>query len=181
MWQTILRLGSVGALLGCGQQEGDNSVISKQAVASVTAQGTISKIAYTDATHADALVSVLDGEQPKDFHWVMVTFPTSASASGVNNLVTDLTNAESNVTFTQVYQGVCNPALDNYNECWLFERYEAGEPGLSGSLQLTVMSDRATGMFDIVWEGLTDRFGAPTQWHKHGTLASFDAPLVGGQ
>ncbi len=82
----------------------------------------------------------------------------------------DLTKDDSQIVFAQSYRDSCNP-IDprNMNICWLVESYSAGEAGLRGTLSLTV-GESISGGYDVYWEGVTDRFEGPSQWHSHETV-----------
>lgn len=89
----------------------------------------------------------------------------------------DLRTGET-VTFSQVYPGLCNPALGNYETCLLYESYTTGLDGLSGSVHIEMNDNVVTGSVSIDWQGYTDRFGSPVQWHQHGTSGHYTANLV---
>lgn len=139
-------------------------------------------VAYTMEDKADRLPEVLAGEVPMDFRWISIVVD-AANAQQVyapDGLSVDMQSGAIGMTFSQVYQGVCNPATENHNTCWLHESFRAGEPGSSGHGQLRITSTNVYGAFDVTWEGLTDRFGPPTQWHRHGTISGYSATLLNG-
>lgn len=146
-------------------------------MAMVSTSSTNVELAYTDASHGDLLGEILAGSRPMDFHWAKLSFPSSP-ALATTGFVADLSDSGTRVTFEQVYAGVCNPALTNFNQCWLHERYAAGEPGLTGTVSLRVDTASARGVIDISWAGETDRFGDPVQYHQHGTTAAIDVPVT---
>lgn len=135
-------------------------------------------LAYTDLAQQDQLPQILEGGQPTGFHWAMLNVPVSLSvAIDGTELTADLADATAGIAFQQVYQGVCNPARTDFNECWLYEHYSSGQEGLSGRIQLKVEGAMAQGRIDIEWAGYTDRFGDPIQYHQHGTSVSINVPV----
>ena len=137
-------------------------------------------IAYAGADDIDRLPEIVDGARPQDLRWGSLTIgaPSTALLGSEAGLVADLRDISTNVTFAQVYLGACNPASSDFSACWLYESYKAGDPGLTGTLTLRLSED-VTGSIDVTWERLTDRFGDPIQWHRHGTLSDFQIPIVG--
>jgi hypothetical protein len=90
----------------------------------------------------------------------------------------DLRDQLSNFSFSQVFLGPCNPALSNFQTCFLYETLDAGAQGVSGTLRLSIKDSVLSGDYDVSIEGYTDRFGDPTQWNKHGTIANVSAAIV---
>lgn len=163
-------------LSGCSNAGDSPKESTQTAMISTTAAGT--SFAYADPAANDRLSEVLSGANPKDFHWVMVTVPAAHAADLSTGLTADLTKTDSGIEFKQVYQGVCNPALRDFGQCWLFESYKTGEAGLSGVIQLRIANGFADGSIELSWEGDTDRFGDPIQHHQHGTSAGIHIPVV---
>lgn len=121
-----------------------------------------------------------EAERLTDFWYVKITLPRSYEPEirSQTGFTVDLTSAEPFVEFVQVYRGLCNPQepdLDKRYTCWLLERYESGQAGLSGQLTVRVYDGDIDTRYDITWEGLTDRFDGPPQQHRrrilHGGLA----------
>jgi hypothetical protein len=137
-------------------------------------------IAFADADHFNRLSEVTSGTSPTDFRWVMIGVPTIATGGLVDSsgLTIDMSNPAIQFTFAQVYAGTCNPANGDFSTCLLLESYTAGDPGLVGSMFVHVIGSEATGSVDITWQGITDRFGPPPQWHQHQNIADFDVAVV---
>ena len=137
-------------------------------------------VAYAQSEFEGRIGEVLDGLAPTDFYWTEVTIrgPSASAVFGTDGLMAQLQDPDSGVLFRQVYPGPCNPAIGDDTTCFLYEKYTAGEEGLSGTVQLSVSATEALGFFDVTWEGLTDRFGPPEQWHRHGTKAGYRAPVI---
>lgn len=121
----------------------------------------------SDADLSAALAGTLDG-QP----WVRMDLPLDAVAVGRS---LDLADAGTSARFSQRYLGSCDPSdATNSRVCWLLENYEAGATGLRGSIAVRRGGDSVDGVYEVYWEGMTDRFEGPPQWHAHGTSGSFD-------
>lgn len=135
-------------------------------------------LAFADSSYQARLQEIIDGSRPMDFHWVAVTLPSTIDLHAGASL--DLAQPLPLVSFTQVYGGVCNPAAEDFSFCWLFESYGAGDQGLTGQMRLQLDATSVTGMWDVTWEGTTDRFQGQPQWHRHGTNGAIVAKLDGG-
>ena len=118
---------------------------------------------------------------PKDFYWVSFAIPDSDDERlfTEEGFTWEMTDASRDVVFAQVYRDTCNPALEDFSPCWLYEKYRSGETALTGRVSLRVRDGVAFGSYEIYWEGLTDRFGEPLQQHGHQTIASIAAVVVG--
>jgi len=151
-------------------------------VAMVSTSNPTVVIAYTAQANQARLSDVTAGKVPTDFRWVSVAAPANALTAirSESGLQVDLTDASGGLTFSQVYVGPCNPAKDNYDNCLLYETYKSGDESLTGTVKLSWSNGDVLGSFDVNWEGMTNRFGDPVQWHKHGTLSSYQATLVTG-
>lgn len=135
-------------------------------------------LAYTSIAQQDHLPEILAGGSPVGFHWAMLKVPQKLSTVvGGTDITGDLSDPQGGIAFRQVYEGVCNPAQTDFNECWLYESYTSGEEGLSGRIRLRVDGTSAQGALDIQWAGMTDRFGEPIQYHQHGTSVSINVPI----
>lgn len=182
MGQTKALFGAVVVLSGfaaCAKQDEGQPVLH-QDVAALGSTGTTETVVFTASENASKVSQILAGATPKDFHWISVTIPLASDprARSQDGLSVDLTDTTTGVVFRQVYQDVCNPALKDFQPCWLFESYEAGIQGLSGNLVIGLTDTNATGVWDLTWEGLTDRFGPPEQWHRHGSSAGIAGPFI---
>lgn len=125
-------------------------------------------------THVDEIVS---GGTPSGFQWIAISIGDPWQQSLAEGVKLDMTSVDANTAFRQGYFGPCNPAENDFDACWLYESYSAGDVGLTGSIDLTFNDGFATGGVDISWTGLTDRFGSPTQSHTHETIAPISTPL----
>ena len=83
------------------------------------------------------------------------------------------------VEFEEVYTDVCNPATRDFQTCHLFEHYTAGDPGLTGTVSVHTTPTTIESQVDITWQGITDRFGPPAQWHQHWVSLSYSVPTSG--
>jgi hypothetical protein len=148
------------------------------AVALVSRAPEATVLVFAAREYQDRLSEIADADRPPDeFPWISVSIP-AAHAAGLasqEGLTVDLARSDVPVTVSQVYRDICNPALEDTSQCWLFERYTAGEAGLSGAISASTGDSTAAARFEIVWEGVTDRFGEPTQWHRHITSAGVHA------
>jgi hypothetical protein len=175
MWKAYV----VGALLvGCSTE------VTSQKEGMVATAATSSndvRFAFAGESKQERLAEVLGGQTPRDFHWLMFSIDRAhldemASPQGLS---IDLSNP-SKFSFSQVYEGTCNPALRNFNACWLYENLVAGSPGVRGTIDLRLSESEITGSFDVTIEGDTDRFGEPIQWHSHQTLGGIFARTPSG-
>jgi hypothetical protein len=166
---------SIVFLLACGESEVEPKKETKAAMLS-TSDETF-RVVYGDGDRRDQFPAILDGARPRDFHWALLTVPAPLVEAG--SVILDL-RQPNGVTFTQVYYDVCNPAQEDFRSCWLFEDYQSGATGISGRITVTSDTSSISGLIDVAWEGVTDRFGTPAQWHRHGTLSDFTVP-VGAQ
>ncbi|MDQ3341435.1 MAG: hypothetical protein M4D80_40280 [Myxococcota bacterium] len=162
---------------GCSEEQ---SMTGEQetSVAFVANQAGKTRLAFTAAPTQARLPEVVAGLQPRDFHWVMFTIDSTRyeEVKSPNGLRLDF--AQSNgASFEQAYIGPCNPAEQNYNNCILYENIVGGATGVKGDVGLRINS-RFEGDYDITIEGQTDRFGEPTQWHKHQSLGNVIANLA---
>lgn len=158
-------------LLGC-----DDPTTSEEksiaTVAMVSRSDVSFQVIYGEEHKRDQFTQILAGAEPRDFHWALLSIPTELIGDLQTGTRIDLSSV-SGVSFAQVYRDVCNPARDDVSSCWLYERYISMQDGLSGSIAVQQDENGVRGAIDLTWQGLTERFGPPVQWHKHGTLASF--------
>jgi hypothetical protein len=166
--------------LGCSESKSRPSNDTTVAIQAISSSVSSIEIAYTSSEYANQLPSIVASTPPKNFHWVSFGFPVGASDAlhSAQGLQIDLTDKSTTVTFSQVYPGPCNPAKNDFSDCWLYESYAAGDSGLTGSLAVTVHGAAASGGFNVTWEGITDRFGDPPQQHQHSTEGGFVAAIV---
>jgi hypothetical protein len=163
---------------GCAVPEGEADPGEPKAVALLSSAAGATTLAFAAREYQDELPDIATAARPpRDFPWVAITFPEASALalSSGEGLSVDLTRSDLPITFEQVYQDVCNPASEDEVRCWLFERYTAGDEGLSGTIWSRVADSGAEGRFDVAWEGMTDRFGDPVQWHRHITSAAVRA------
>ena len=153
---------------------------SGQGIARVV-QATTVKVAFTSQDNQGLIDDVLNGAAPKTFHWSLFELPLTASGAlyGPDGIDFDLSDSSSQVRFSQVYRETCNPALQNFSPCWIYESYTSGDTGLSGKGNLRLTDVAATGSYQVVWQGITDRFGPPEQQYQHETDARIGATIVG--
>jgi hypothetical protein len=163
---------------GCGAEP--EEVRTAQGVAIKASDGPNVTIAYARTENSGELPKVLESTSPRNFPWVAITI-TDVDAAKMGTaeglVIADASDPESGVIFSQVYLGPCNPALSDYSDCFLFEKYESGEPAFRGRFHLIETGSTISGFFDVSWEGLTDRFGEPLQQHRHETSAVFKVAL----
>jgi hypothetical protein len=140
----------------------------------------VTTVVFGSADHHAELASIARGATPSTFAWIAVGVPLELRdpLMSPDGIAIELSSAAHAVTFTQVYRDVCDPAAADFSACFLYERYTAGETGLSGSLRLALHGGLAVGHFDVVWEGITDRFQGQPQWHRHESSTGFRATLV---
>ncbi len=165
--------------VGCSSREENLSDdISEIAIAHSDSEGGLS-LAYASTEKADRLPEVLSGQAPKDFRWVAVRIDKNllGSVRSSEGLHIQM-SSNPGISFSQVYQGVCNPALEDFSTCWLFESFASGDVGVSGTAFVRIGATDAHGVFDVSWEGITDRFGDPPQWHRHGTSTGYNGQLI---
>lgn len=122
------------------------------------------------------LQAILD-DVPTDYWWVRIEVPSIDQAGNrvdVSTVSADLAAAAVPIVFVQNYFDSCNPAdAERTDLCWLVERYTAGESGLSGRVGMMASPEGLRGVYSVYWEGITDRFDGPSQWHGHQTSGSF--------
>lgn len=133
-------------------------------------------VVFTAPENVGRAAGILDGERPRDFYWGLVTVPVSDALDA--GVLFDMADPESRAGFAQVYPGVCNPALEDFSHCFLYESYSSGEEGLSGRIWVQRDADEISISIDVSWEGITDRFGPPLQWHGHDTSMGFAGKFV---
>jgi hypothetical protein len=161
-----------------GCNSGSEPQVEQKAIA-LTKAGDKFSVVFANEEDAQNAERVLRGETPKDFIWVAFDLPISEQAlSAAPDGLTYNLESGSPVTFSQVYPGLCNPALGNYETCLLFESYTTGMSDLRGTIHLALRDGVATGSVAVDWQGYTDRFGEPLQWHQHGTSGNYTAPLA---
>ena len=164
------------ALVGCSTSQPE--VVETEAFAGVVSlDANVTRIAVTGISTQMRIPDVLLGLKPRDFHWIMFSLENARleEARSSQGLLVNLASASNAFTFEQVYLGVCNPAKDDFGKCFLYEALTSGGPGVSGNLRLRLSSDRIDAEYDVVIEGITDRFGEPLQWHKHGSIGVVSA------
>ena len=148
----------------------------------VNAQAERTLVIFVEDGFVDRADAIASGERPKGFHWIALGIPQPlVDRVFEDGLRVDLATEVFPFEFAQSYRDVCNPALDDYSPCWLSERYTARESGLQGKIDLRLDDERATVSIDISWEGDTDRFGKPIQWHRHSTTAGAVAHVVNSE
>jgi hypothetical protein len=123
------------------------------------------------ATELDAILAA----EETDFWWVRIDIPrlrrdgTALDLAGGASF--DLgPSAETPIRFVQNYVDTCDPSAETPTACWLIEDYVAGESGLAGtvSVRYSASGDLVVDFF-VDWQGVTDRFHGPSQWHHHIT------------
>jgi hypothetical protein len=168
-------------LVACAAPEGDAEPGAPVAVALLSSAAGATTLAFAASEYQHQLPDIgVAARPPRDFPWVSITIPDSSAAalSSEAGMSLDLTRSDLPIVFEQVYQDLCNPASEDGARCLLHERYTAGDDGLSGTVW-TRLGDRATeARFDVTWEGMTDRFGDPVQWHRHITSAAVSAAAM---
>jgi len=177
MWARVAV--AVLALCGCASDPQEPRAVGKM-VAIVSTAPARSKLIVVDATAQDRVLELIDGSAPVDFRWLVFEVDTSRmeqvrSAAGLD---ADMRDGSSGLSFSQVYPGPCNPALDRFDKCLLVERLDAGKSGVSGDIHLQ-LGDSLEGSYDVSIEGPTDRFGDPVQWHRHGSNGDVSVELGG--
>lgn len=166
-------------VVGCGSSS--ETAESESFVGLVSTSDNTVRIAVTGISTQNRIPDVVEGLKPKDFHWVMLSLDTSKldEARSVKGLSANLADTSGTFTFAQVYLGTCNPAKDDFGNCFLYEELASGAPGVSGNVHVRISGSKVDAEYDVVSEGLTDRFGEPIQWHKHGSIGGISA-VVGG-
>jgi hypothetical protein len=155
---------SIG-VAGCSQQDPPNQN-GQYAVVGEKGPTTAFIIAGRQLSADDVELIVIDGAT--NFGWVRVEIPTALVTGGPT--VVDLTDPATQVVFAQSYLDACNPAdAQNTRRCWLRERYLTGDLGLTGRLTIQQTSSGLDATYDVYWEGTTERFEGPPQWHGHGS------------
>lgn len=169
----VLALGS-----GCAPEE--ESTPEKSSAVALVAYGARSKVVFVNAEDAARASSILQGEAPRDFYWASIELPLSeqALAAATDGVHYDLTTAGGSAGFAQVYPAPCNPALGDYAVCRIYESYQSGDSSLTGRMFVRLDEGMITASVEVSWEGVTDRFGAPPQWHQHSTSGSYVAPVT---
>lgn len=161
---------------------------NNQGVAFVQTTTGSTKLVFVNETNASRSSDVLAGTNPSGFQWILIELGPNRStelASAASTHV-DLTDATDGSVFSQEYSGPCNPANNDFNACWLFEKYHAGDVGLTGALDLHITNSGTIveGDIDVKWSGLTNRFGDPIQQHTHetefGIHAEVQSAIPGG-
>lgn len=118
------------------------------------------------------MTAVVENLMPRNFAWVMVSVDDShAEAVRTTGLSFDVAT-DSGITFSQVWLDACNPAIGDFEPCYQFERYEAGEPGFTGTMSLSISDGEVHGAYDVTWEGTSNRYGQPA-YFKHGSSGGF--------
>ena len=172
---------AVFAATACGAAEDDAGDSEPRALALFASVDGATTLLFAAREHQPELPEIAGAARlPKDFPWVAISIPDpdAAALASEEGLSVDLARSEVPVVFAQVYRDVCNPAADDNTQCWHYERYTAGEKGLSGSISARLAEASADARFEVVWEGMTDRFGDPLQWHRHITSAGVHAAAV---
>lgn len=173
----LLRCVSVLFVLGCGSERSEplpNDRPSETSGHQYAAVKGTRTIVVAERPPGPTLDSILT-DHPTGFWWVRIEIPDPISASAYE---ADLQISNAAVIFAQSYRDSCNPvdAL-NTQTCWLVERYVAGDESLKGrvSIALSEAGD-ITGGYSVYWEGETDRFEGPIQWHSHESTGGFSVP-----
>lgn len=123
--------------------------------------------ATDDPSRLDSILSEADTDWP----WIKVEVPkvaadgTPIDLGGPVNF--DLESGAIAVTFAQRYMDTCNPESDDAGACWLTEHYVAGEEGLTGYIKVERPAGGLAITYAVDWQGITDRFEGPPQWHRH--------------
>lgn len=167
-------------LCGCEAEPEPNTGASSTMIGAVAAQQSRTRLVFADATAKDRVSELLAGDKPTDFHWIMFEVDTAAMerVRSSEGLSADLSDSAANVSFSQVYPGPCNPALDRFDKCLLYERLISGSTGVTGRVSLK-LGELLDASYDVSMEGTTDRFGEPLQWHKHGSIGNVSARVPG--
>jgi hypothetical protein len=128
-------------------------------------------IIVADRAPTDSEIDGIVQSSITSFPWVRLEVPTSTHGNAVVNVASD----DVDLVFAQSYFDSCNPA-DAFSErkCWLVEQYRAGESGFRGTVSIRVDEQGLQGGYDVYWEGLTNRFDGPEQWHGHSSTGSFN-------
>ena len=164
---------------GCSSRVGSGETsqsVSAAAIATADAHGLV--IALASAEYASRLCAVIGDNPPHDFRWVLVSVgaPQSSEATSDDGYTADVSSGNANILFAQTYPEQCNPAEGNHDLCFFEERLRAGDPGFTGWVSVQKSATRAVVSYDVLWEGTTTRWGAPS-YYKHGTEGGYVADV----
>jgi len=123
---------------------------------------------------------ILAGEKT-DFWWVRIEVPKKGGASVdvSEGAMFDLVTSDTALVFSHNYLDLCDPSSNATTSCWLLERYTVGDEGLSGRIRVQREVDTVSMQYRVEWEGITDRFEGPPQWHRHITNGQVAAAIEG--
>lgn len=150
---------------------------TSEAMAIIARTGPVATIAIADQSERENLTAIADGETPAGFHWIRLVVP-AAMLDLSDQTSLDLSQRSTAVGFAQSYMDICNPAKEDTSKCWLHEQYASGDVGLTGSIEMTSREGVIEGRIALSWEGETDRFGDPLQWHRHESEIVFRASVI---
>jgi hypothetical protein len=172
----------LAALLICGCTQSstkEGTQASDRGIARVSSSE-VTRVLLTSESNRVRTDEVLMGTGPGDFHWVLITVPSSHADELYSDagLSVDMRDSDVNTSFEQVYRETCNPAKEDFSPCWIRERYSSGEAGLVGTLNLRLSESEAIASYEVSWDGVTDRFGDPAQQYSHTTSAQVAAKIV---
>lgn len=168
------------AIVGCSTESDPEVGVSSKTVAVVDETTERTLVIFTAEENSDDLVDLAAGGTPRTFRWISVELPAAIASdlTSENGAGIDLAESNPQAVFSQVYRDVCNPAADDFSPCWLYERYTAGEIGLSGTIRMHSTGTQIESRFSVQWEGTTDRFAGQEQWHRHETDVAATATIV---
>lgn len=174
-WLSISAVGFVA----CSEADPSQVSTQSQTVAVMASHGNTATLAFAAEEFQSRLDDVQAGQKPKDFHWVMFTLSATQveELSSPSGLSIDFLSSVGS-RFEQVYLGPCNPALGQFQSCFLYEDVSSGASGVKGVASMRIDNDRFEGNYDVSIEGNTERFGQPVQWHRHGSIGTISAKLV---
>jgi hypothetical protein len=171
----------VGALCavvaGCSSST-EQSDVKSQAQAVALASPDFTTLVFGSSDNLARLESVLSSVPPVDFHWVKFSLAPNvlAAARTENGVQADMT-AEQGLTFSQVYASPCNPRTEDWNQCWFKEVLVGTATGVTGQVSLHISAAKVELNYDVQIEGMTDAFGLPETYNKHGSEGGYVAAL----
>jgi hypothetical protein len=156
----------VGCLPACTSSPADKPV-PQHRYAAVGTTPTSRVFIVSEAPATETLSSIMANETTTAW-WIKIELPARLEDDGALDATFDL-SATTSVKFSQNYRDLCDPSANDDRSCWLTEAYIAGDTGLSGEISLKYGEDGLTMSYFVDWQGQTDRFDGPTQWHRHIT------------